>query len=86
MLTSPWTHWMPFHPAFYVNPPQYYNGAYYAGGFSFFRLILGLIAIWVVVRIVKALFFRGNGGGGGPGNGSGGGFFGGKKIKYTVYK
>jgi len=87
MISSPWTHWMPFHPAFYVDPPSYYNGAYYAGGFSMFRFILGIVVIWIVIRMVKKLFFRNRpGGDDGPGQGSGGGFFGGKKIKYTVYK
>jgi len=85
MLSSPWTHWMPFHPAFYVDPPSYYGGAYYAGGFSMFRFILGIVIIWLVVRAVRRFLFR-NRTGGGPDDGNAGGFGGGRKIRYTVYK
>lgn len=69
-LTNPWTHWMPFHPGFYVNPPYYENGAYYGGGFSFGRFILGIVIIGFVVWLVLRLF----GGGGG------------KRYKYTNYQ
>ena len=70
VLTSPWTHWMPWHPGFYVNPPYYQNGAYYDGGFSFTRLILGLVIIGFIIWFVLRLF-------GGGGN---------KNIRYTNYR
>jgi hypothetical protein len=48
---------MPFHPAFYFGGPTYVaDGGYYApGGFSFIRLIFGLIffafVFWLVIKI-----------------------------------
>lgn len=52
-----WYFWTPFHPAFYYSPPVYVNGYYEPGGFSFFRLLFGLILIggvfWVIVKIVR---------------------------------
>lgn len=71
MLTSPWTHWMPFHPAFYYNPPVYYGGAYYPGEFSFFRLFLGIAAIIFVIWLIAKIFR---------------GFGGGKGVRYTNYQ
>jgi hypothetical protein len=61
VLTNPWTHYMPFHPGFYVNPPVYYNGAYYGGGFSFTRLLLGILIIGGVIWLFSR-FIRGGGG------------------------
>ena len=72
MLSNPWTHWIPFHPGFYVNPPVYYNGAYYGGGFSFTRFLLGIIIIFVVIWFLGRLL---RGGGGGRG----------RNIKYTQF-
>lgn len=72
-LTNPWTHWMPFHPGFYVSQPYYSNGAYYGGGFSFGRLILGILIIGFLVWLALRLF--------GGGSGSGG-----KRYKYTNYR
>jgi len=71
VLTSPWTHWMPWHPGFYVNPPYYSNGAYYDGGFSFSRFILGILVIVFIIWLLGRLFRGGSGGG---------------RIKYTNYR
>jgi hypothetical protein len=61
MLSSPWYyHWMPFHPAFYVDAPYYDGGAYYAGGFSFTRFIFGMILLAIIVWFI-ARIFRGGG-------------------------
>ncbi len=62
-----WYFYTPFHPAFYYGPPVYTSGAYYPGGFSFFRFLFGLIliggVIWVIVKVVS--LFRGSGNQGG---------------------
>lgn len=63
-LTNPWTHWVPFHPGFYVNRPYYDSyGGYHEGGFSFTRLILGVLVVAFVVWLVVRLF-KGTSGGG----------------------
>jgi hypothetical protein len=69
-LTNPWTHWVPFHPGFYVNRPYYSGGVYHEGGFSFTRLILGLVVIGFIMWLLLRLF-----GGGGS-----------KNIRYTNYR
>jgi hypothetical protein len=55
-MSPPWYYYTPFHPAFYMNPPVYYQGAYYSGGFNFGHLILGLIALvfvfWLIGRFI----------------------------------
>jgi hypothetical protein len=56
-----WYYWMPFHPAFYYGAPYMYNGAYYPGGFSFMRLIMGIFIILFVLWLLS-LIFRGGGG------------------------
>ncbi len=70
MLSNPWLHYAPWHPAFYYGRPMYYDGAYHAGEFSFFRLIFGIaIIVFVVWLIAKILRLIGGGG-----------------IKYTTYR
>ncbi len=56
-----WYYYTPFHPAFYYSPPIYTGGAYYGGGFSFFRFLMGLVLIGVVIGGVIWVFslFRG---------------------------
>ncbi len=66
-----WYYWMPFHPAFYYNAPYYSDGAYYPGGFSFTRFIVGILIIVFIFWLISRMF-RGGGGGGG--------------IKYTMYR
>jgi hypothetical protein len=57
-----WYYWMPFHPAFYYNAPYMGpDGAYYPGGFSFIRLLMGLVFFVFVIWLLSRLF----GGGGG---------------------
>jgi len=75
LISSPWTHWMPFSPAFYVDPPYYDGTAYYAGGFSFTRFLIGIVFIIVIFWIIGKIFRNLFGGGGG-----------GRRVKYTVYK
>ena len=72
VLTSPWTHYVPFHPGFYVNAPYYSNGHHYAGGFSFTRLLLGILIIVGVVWLISKLLQGGSGSGG--------------RYKYTNYR
>ncbi|RYG21376.1 hypothetical protein EON82_18945 [bacterium] len=69
-LMNPWTHWVPFHPGFYTTRPYYTGGVYHEGGFSFGRLILGIIIIAGIVWLLARLF-----GGGGS-----------KNIRYTNYR
>ena len=71
-LASPWSYYVPFHPGFYTYRPYYDSyGGYHEGGFSFGRLILGLIILgfmaWLVVRLLSG--------------GSGG-----RRYKYTNYR
>ncbi|HWD39830.1 MAG TPA: hypothetical protein VG944_13355 [Fimbriimonas sp.] len=56
-----WYYWLPFHPAFYYSPPYMYNGAYYPGGFSFTRLILGILVIMFVLWLLSRIFGGGRG-------------------------
>ena len=56
VMTSPWTHWVPFYPGFYVNPPYYQDGAYYAGGFSFTRFIFGILLIIFIFWLIGRMF------------------------------
>jgi hypothetical protein len=65
-----WYYWLPFHPAFYYGAPYEYQGAYYPGGFSFTRLIIGILVIVFIFWLLGKLF----GGGGGRG------------VKYTSYR
>lgn len=58
VLTHPQYHWMPWHPSFYMNPPVYYNGAYYSGGFSFTRFIFGIVLIGFAVWLISKLFSK----------------------------
>lgn len=76
ILSSPWTHYVPFHPGFYVSRPYYdpVSGAYYGGGFSFTRFIFGLVLLGAIFWFVRRLF-RGGGGGGG-----------GRNIRFTTYR
>jgi hypothetical protein len=53
-----WYYWTPFHPAFYFAPPVYYNGAMYPGGFSFMRLLIGLLVFAFIIWLISRLFFR----------------------------
>lgn len=69
-LSSPWTHWVPFHPGFYTYAPYYDSyGAYHEGGFSFGRVLLGILVIVLIFWFISRLF-----GGGG------------KRYKYTNYQ
>jgi hypothetical protein len=70
LLSTPWYGYMPFHPAFYVDPPYYDNqtGAYYAGGFSFTKFIFGIFLIILIIWVISRIFG------------------GGKRVKYTVYR
>lgn len=63
VLSSPWTHYVPFHPGFYVSPPYYSGGQYYAGGFSFTRFLFGILVIAGIVWLISRLFKGGSGGG-----------------------
>jgi hypothetical protein len=69
-LMNPWTHYVPFHPGFYTSAPYYSGGVYHEGGFSFTRLILGILIIGGIIWLLARLF----GGGGG------------KNIRYTNYR
>ncbi len=51
-----WYFWTPFHPAFYYNPPIYQNGYYEPGGFSFFKLMLGMVLVFFFVWLIWRIF------------------------------
>jgi hypothetical protein len=73
LMSSPWYyHWMPFYPSFYVSPPYYDNGVYYAGGFSWTRFLFGIVIIIFILWLIGRLLFGGGGGGG--------------RVKYTIYR
>jgi len=65
-----WYYWLPFHPAFYYGSPYYDNGYYHPGGFSFFRLLIGIFVIVFILWLLARIF----GGGGGRG------------VRYTSYR
>ncbi len=56
-----WYYWLPFHPAFYYGAPYYYGGAYYPGGFSFTRLIIGILVIVFIIWLLSKIFGGGKG-------------------------
>lgn len=55
-----WYYWMPFHPAFYYGAPYIgADGFYHPGGFSFFRLIFGLLLFAIILGFIGKMFFGG---------------------------
>lgn len=57
-----WYYWMPFHPAFYYNAPYMgSDGYYYPGGFSFMRLLEGLLVFAFVIWLISRIFGGGKG-------------------------
>lgn len=69
-----WYYYTPFYPSFYFSPPyvdQY--GYYQPGGFSFFKLLEGLVCcfcgflvpVWLLLNVIRG---------------------GGKGVKYTTYQ
>ncbi len=51
-----WYYYTPFFPAFYYDQPYMYNGAYYPGGFSFTKLIIGVLVIVFIFWLLGKIF------------------------------
>lgn len=47
-----WYYYTPFSPAFYYGRPVYVDGALYPGSFSFGRLIVGGIMLFILAAVV----------------------------------
>lgn len=51
-----WYYWTPFHPAFYYGSPVMVNGYYEPGGFSFMRMMIGVLFFIFIVWLISRLF------------------------------
>ena len=66
MGSTPFMWMTPFHPAFYFSRPVYVQNAngtidVYPPTFSFFKLLIGLVVLGVIVLIIRALIKRARG-------------------------
>lgn len=59
-MSPPWYYRTPFHPAFYMRPPVYYNGGLYPGGFNWLNFFIGVLIFGFVIWLLFRLF-RGGG-------------------------
>ncbi len=57
---------MPFHPAFYYSRPYYVENEdgtvdVYPPTFSFMRIIIGLVVLWIIIAIIRSIIRKARG-------------------------